>query len=109
MEYRLTVKFIESLSSSMALITSAGYETICEAMYMGKPVLMVPVKNHFEQHLNSVFFERFGTGLRSHFFDIDKLLNFTRSFKPVKGFKEWIEKGPDIIEKEIYDLLNKKI
>jgi uncharacterized protein (TIGR00661 family) len=100
--------FIEYFSSCRALISTAGFETICEAMYLGKPVLMVPVKNHFEQHLNSILFERFGAGLQSDFFDIDKLLNFTRSFEPVKGFKEWTEKGPDIIEKYICELLNIK-
>lgn len=98
--------FIESLLRSKALISTAGYETICEAMYLGKPVLMVPVKNHFEQHLNSIFFERFGAGLRSDFFDIDKLLNFTQSFKPANDLKEWIEKGTAIIEKQICELTN---
>lgn len=102
-------KFIESFASCSGLITTAGYETICEAMYLGKPVLMVPVKDHYEQYLNSIFFEKFDAGVRSHFFDIDKLLNFTLSFEPVKGFKEWTENGPVIIEKQICELLKNKI
>lgn len=102
-------KFIESFSTCNALITTAGYETICEAMYLGKPVLMVPVKNHYEQYLNSIFFERLGVGLSSDFFDINKLLNFTQSFKPVIGLNDWIDKGPSIIEKHINELLTNHI
>ena len=100
--------FIEALISCKALISTAGYETICEAMYLGKPVLMVPVRNHFEQYLNSIFFEKSGAGFRSNFYDINKLLNFTLSFKPVIGLKNWTDKGPTIIEKQISALLNNK-
>lgn len=100
--------FIEAIRSCRALISTAGYELICEAIYLGKPVLMVPVKNHFEQHLNSIFFEHIGAGLSSHFFDLNKLLNFTGIYKPVIGLKDWTEKGPAIIEKHINELLNRK-
>jgi uncharacterized protein (TIGR00661 family) len=100
--------YIAALSSCSALISTAGFESVCEAMYLGKPVLMVPVKNHYEQHLNSVFFERFGAGIRSHFFDIDNLLKFTRSFKPAIGLIDWTDKGPAMIEKQILELLNIK-
>jgi uncharacterized protein (TIGR00661 family) len=97
--------FINSLSHCKVLIGTAGYESICEAMYLYKPVLMVPVKNHFEQQLNATFFENAGAGIQSDFFDIDKLLNFTSEFKPANGFKEWADKCPKIIEEEIKALM----
>jgi uncharacterized protein (TIGR00661 family) len=100
--------YVKHLASCKALATTAGYESVCEAMFLGKAVLMVPVKNHYEQHLNSIFFERFGAGIRSDFFDIDKLLNFTTNFNPIAKLKDWTEKGSAIIEKEISELIIKK-
>jgi uncharacterized protein (TIGR00661 family) len=99
--------FIEHLSSSSSFISTAGFESICEAMYLGKPVMMIPVGNHFEQHLNAIYFEKIGAGLKSDFFDLDKFLNFTLTFNPVNGFKEWVNKGSDIIINAINDLMNK--
>jgi uncharacterized protein (TIGR00661 family) len=47
-------KFVELLSSCMGVITGGGFETVAEAMYLGKPVLTVPIQNQYEQFCNAV-------------------------------------------------------
>ena len=42
-------RFLDLMSRCTGLVCSAGFESICEAMYLGKPVMMVPVEGHFEQ------------------------------------------------------------
>lgn len=32
-------------------VTTAGFESVCEAMYLGKPVMMIPT--HVEQEINA--------------------------------------------------------
>jgi len=44
--------FQEKMRVCKAVICSGGFETSAEAMYQGKPLLMVPINNHFEQFAN---------------------------------------------------------
>jgi uncharacterized protein (TIGR00661 family) len=45
-------QFAKDLMHCKAVITSSGFETICEAAYLGKPVFILPSDNHYEQHGN---------------------------------------------------------
>ena len=45
-------QFAKDLMHCIAVITSSGFETICEAAYLGKPVFILPSENHYEQHGN---------------------------------------------------------
>lgn len=49
------------MAGCRAYATTAGFESICEAMYLGKPVLMVPA--HIEQDCNAHDAMRAGAGL----------------------------------------------
>lgn len=83
-------KFIQYMSECRGYLSTAGFESICEAMYMGKPVLMVPVKRHYEQSCNALDARKAGAGISSENFDLDLLLEYLPSYKPVKKeFEEW--------------------
>ena len=43
--------FLRYMSGAKAYATTAGFESVCEAMYLNKPVLMVPT--HIEQACNA--------------------------------------------------------
>ena len=43
--------FVRYMAGARAYATTAGFESVCEAMYLGKPVLMVPT--HIEQACNA--------------------------------------------------------
>jgi len=55
-------EFFTDLSQARAVIANGGFTLISEALYLGKPVLSVPVKKQFEQTLNALYLERLGYG-----------------------------------------------
>ncbi|MCC7560846.1 MAG: glycosyltransferase [Methanobacterium sp.] len=55
-------EFFTDLSQARAVIANGGFTLISEALYLGKPVLSVPVKKQFEQILNALYMERLGYG-----------------------------------------------
>jgi uncharacterized protein (TIGR00661 family) len=54
--------FIEDLATSRAVIASAGFTLMGEAVYLGKPMLAIPLGNQFEQLLNARYLEHQGYG-----------------------------------------------
>lgn len=46
--------FVDDLLNSEYVICSGGFETICEAIYLNKTILAVPIDNHAEQILNTI-------------------------------------------------------
>lgn len=69
--------FLEKMSGANGLATTAGFESVCEAMYLGKPVLMVPIKGHFEQFCNSRDAFKASAGIYADSFDLSKLVNYS--------------------------------
>lgn len=45
--------FIKSMASCTGVLCGAGFETPAEALYLGKKLLVIPMKNQYEQHLNA--------------------------------------------------------
>jgi uncharacterized protein (TIGR00661 family) len=52
--------FVKSMASSEGVLCGAGFETPAEALYLGKKLLVIPMKNQYEQHLNSAALEEMG-------------------------------------------------
>ncbi|MBC7888925.1 MAG: glycosyl transferase [Ferruginibacter sp.] len=46
-------EFTASFTSCEGILCGAGFETPAEAMYMGKKLLVVPMKHQYEQHCNA--------------------------------------------------------
>jgi uncharacterized protein (TIGR00661 family) len=55
--------FVEDLRTAKAVVTGGGFSLLSEAVYLGKPVLAVPLRGQFEQTLNARYLERDGYGL----------------------------------------------
>ena len=72
--------FLKQMSGCRAYASTAGFESICEAIYMGKPVLMVPA--HIEQECNAYDAMCAGAGIISTSFSLDRLLEFSSTFHP---------------------------
>jgi uncharacterized protein (TIGR00661 family) len=54
--------FIADLASARAVVAGGGFTLMGEAVYLGKPMLALPVGGQFEQVLNSRYLERLGYG-----------------------------------------------
>ena len=97
--YRLNDQlFINFMAGCKAYATTAGFESVCEAMYMGKPVLMVPT--HIEQSCNAYEASLAGAGIVSDDFDLDKLLEYTPLYQKNTGFRDWVQQSHWYILKE---------
>ena len=84
-------KFLSMMARCSGLICTAGFESVCEAMYLGKPVLMVPVEGHFEQSCNAVDAKKTGAGISSNHFAIDQLIDFLPQYEsPAPAFRDWV-------------------
>jgi uncharacterized protein (TIGR00661 family) len=95
-------KFLEMMSEAKALVSTAGFESVCEAMYLNKPVLMVPVQGHFEQYCNArdAFFA--GAGLYSDQFKIENIVDFSiNTTQHNYDFRNWVNSSSDKIYKEL--------
>lgn len=55
-------EFFKDFESCKAVITNGGFTLISEAIYLGKPVLSIPVKKQFEQIVNAIYLEKSGYG-----------------------------------------------
>ena len=54
--------FIEDLASCRAVIAGGGFSLMGEAVYLGKPMLTVPLVGQFEQTLNALYLQKLGYG-----------------------------------------------
>lgn len=82
------VKFLRYMAGCKGYATTAGFESVCEAMYLGKPLLMVPA--HIEQDCNAYDAARSGAGVISGEFDLERLLAFSEHFRPDAAFRYWV-------------------
>ncbi len=88
--------FLQKMAGCRAYASTAGFESICEAMYMGKPILMVPA--HIEQECNAHDAMLAGAGIVSDDFELDRLLDFSRHYRPDSRFVFWVNNADVIIE-----------
>jgi hypothetical protein len=91
--------FLHYMAGAKAYATTGGFESVCEAMYMQKPVLMVPT--HIEQECNVLDAIRSGVGVASNEFDLDKLTDFIPTYSKSMEFNYWIRTAESLF---IYEL-----
>ncbi|MBN2519554.1 MAG: glycosyltransferase [Bacteroidales bacterium] len=89
-------KYINYLKNCMGVISSAGFESVCEAMFLGKPVLISPNKNHYEQECNAVDAIKAGAAIIERKFNINKLINFFKNYNKNNEFVNWVLKAEKI-------------
>ena len=59
--------FVKSMAGSMGVLSNAGFETPSEALYLGKKLCVVPMKNQYEQSCNAAMLEEMGIPVLSGF------------------------------------------
>lgn len=96
------VRFVDMMARCRGLVCTAGFESVGEAMYLGKPVQVVPVDNHYEQQCNAHDTVRAGAGIRSTSFNIDRLRRYREDYAhDVEGFRAWMQSERDRYVREI--------
>ncbi len=84
--------FLHDMAACKGLICTAGFESICEAMYLGKPVMVITVAGQYEQACNALDTEAAGAGIKSENFDFGYFVQALSKINPVeKPFKNWVK------------------
>lgn len=91
--------FLKSMAGSRAYATTSGFESVCEALYYQKPILMIPV--HMEQEFNAYDAALSGAGIIGKKFDLDSLLAFIPQYAPDNNFKRWVNQAEERFIREI--------
>jgi len=85
-------KFLDMMSKCAGFSSTAGFESICEAMYLGKPIMMVPTYGHFEQACNALDASIAGAGFKSDTFNLSALQDYIPKHKDTSAeFRKWAD------------------
>jgi uncharacterized protein (TIGR00661 family) len=94
--------YLSKMTECAGLISTAGFESVAEAMYLGKPVMMVPIAGHYEQYCNSRDAQKAGAGIYSDNFDLAQLETYSRIHKSENNmFKNWVSSAKPKIFQEL--------
>jgi uncharacterized protein (TIGR00661 family) len=78
--------FAQSLLHSSGVLCGAGFETPAEALFLGKKLMVVPMKGQYEQHCNAAALARMGvpvlSGVNAKF--TDRISEFTEASETVR-------------------------
>ena len=87
-------KYLIKMTHCAGLISTAGFESVAEAMYLGKPVMMVPVPNHIEQMINAHDGELSGAGVQAKSFDLSVFKDYLPNHTSVQDtFQQWVSQA----------------
>lgn len=91
--------FLRHLATCRAYVGSAGFESVCEAFYLGKPALVVATAGQLEQALNAWDAGRVGAALPGSYEDLDSF--WARPPVPsgdaIREFRRWVSMAPEIL------------
>ncbi|MEM6785837.1 MAG: glycosyltransferase family protein [Bacteroidota bacterium] len=85
------LKFLEKMARCRGVVCTAGFESVSEAMLLGKPLFMVPVRGHIEQRWNALDAVQRGGGITAPSLDLDQFMDYlpTHTTDP-QPFRDWV-------------------
>lgn len=87
--------FLRDMAACKGLVSTAGFESICEAMYLRKTVMVIPVKGQYEQACNAIDTVYSGAGIAADSFDFAKLEHAIQSREISENtFQDWVSTWP---------------
>jgi uncharacterized protein (TIGR00661 family) len=94
------VAFLDAMSRCRGLMCTAGFESVCEAMYLGKPVYMMPAGRQMEQQCNALDASFSGAGIWGCDFDLERFMEYLpRHRGNASEFREWVDSGETLYPK----------
>jgi uncharacterized protein (TIGR00661 family) len=97
-------KFLRMMAGCLGYATTAGFESVCEAMWLGKPALLVPA--HIEQEINAQDAAGIGAGVVAGDFDLSRLVDFIPKYAAdTAAFREWIARAEEMFVRHLTTLV----
>jgi uncharacterized protein (TIGR00661 family) len=94
--------FLECMAESGGIVSNAGFGATSEALFLNKKLLVVPMKNQYEQHCNAAMLKSMG---------VTVMKKFKKKYRD--KFEEWLKKGapidvnyPDITEEILETIID---
>lgn len=92
--------FIKSMAESMGVLCGAGFETPAEALYLGKKLMVIPMKTQYEQQCNAAALKKMGVPVlknlkEKRLSELEKWLNNPLWFS--QNYPDHLEKIMDTI------------
>jgi len=94
--------FLRYMASCRGYITTAGFESVCEALYLNKPVMLIPA--HLEQEINAADASSIpGAATVGRSFDLTQLQAFMREPRTFDhdAFRRWILSAEEVFIREL--------
>mgnify|MGYP002622467851 CR=1 FL=1 len=90
--------FLDHLAGCRAYVGSAGFESLCEAYFLGKPALAVPTDGQFEQVLNAWDAQRNGVARWGSYDDLEEFWRTpaSPSAADTAEFQRWVARAPEV-------------
>lgn len=94
-------KFLHYMAGCRGYITTAGFESVCEAFYLNKPVMLIPA--HIEQEINAADASSLHGAVVGESFDLSKLLDYMKESRLFDhaSFKKWLLSAEEIFIREL--------
>jgi uncharacterized protein (TIGR00661 family) len=91
--------FLNYMATCKAYASTGGFESICEALYLQKPAIMIP--SHIEQECNAFDAANSGAGIVSGNFNISELMEYLPSYQPNADFAAWVNRSSYMVIDEL--------
>jgi uncharacterized protein (TIGR00661 family) len=102
--------FANDLSSTKAVIATAGFTLLTESLHLGKPYLALPMQGQFEQHLNAIMLERQGVGCYCDVPNVETIATFLATLPQYsKRLQSYPHNGNELIKRKLDQLLDDKM
>ena len=88
--------FQEKMKVCKSVVCSGGFETSAEAIYQNKPLLMIPMPNHYEQHVNCNDAYLSSYAIYSESIDLSKIPKYQL------GNKKWFDTYQYVLQRVLY-------
>jgi hypothetical protein len=91
--------FLRHLGGCRAYVGTAGFESVCEAFYLGKPALIVPTEGQYEQTLNAWDAGRVGAAVVGTYADLEGFWAAppAPATQAVDAFRDWVRRAPEVL------------
>jgi len=98
-------KFLRMMAECKYVACTAGFESLGEAAYLGKPLFLVPVENHVEQTVNAVDAVKIGLGVADTSFNLDRISELPDTLAN-DGYRAWLAKADSILLQTLEHAVN---
>jgi uncharacterized protein (TIGR00661 family) len=106
LEFKTKETFLEDLANCKAIIATAGFTLMSEALYLKKPYLALPLHGQFEQTLNALFLKQAGFGDYSQTLKKQEIENFLNNLDKYKTKLRSYHPNYNLVFKSILNAIN---